>query len=411
MTTPPGGPGPYGNPGGAGADPRVAGGYGPQPGGYGPQSGGYGAPPGGYGAQPGGYGPPPTTGYPPQGPGPGQGPGQGGALPQDDGRTPGSGGWQPRGAEAYRKQEPPAIRQFDAAPRRSRFGLVAQFVFQFLYIPVWALIALALLALVIWIDTGSSANVGLSEGVFGFTKTGISWRRLRAEWSGRVESWAPFTDSRLAERFTKAEKSSGWAVSELPPSGVRRAKCELPVEHYRGLDSAALDQLARRRGWSMDWDATKKPAEAVHFFRLIPPPQHTGVPDPYGPAPYPGTPWGPLPRRFAMPLLTFVFLPRLRALELRGSADAYLAHLRAYLPEQIRTETERNPARGYQADESGRVLRRIAVRPWHFRGAGAHAVLRVAAEQGWRLDHSFPARPAGTVHLCCPELATPVVPG
>ncbi|SEG93262.1 hypothetical protein SAMN05216223_12773 [Actinacidiphila yanglinensis] len=389
MTTPPGSPGPYGIPGGAGADPRTAAGYGAPPAGQGPGPGGYGPPPGGHG--------PPAGGHPPQVPGQAGGPGPAA------GQAPPSAGWVPSGTEAYRKPEPAGRRGFAAAPRRSRFGLAAQFVLQFVYIPVWALIALALLAAVIFIDSGSNANIGLSDGVFGFVKTGISWRRLRAEWSGRAESWAPFTDARFAECFAKAEKSSGWAESELPPSGVRRATCELPVRYYRGLDSAAVEQLAQRRGWSVDWAASKKPAETLQLFRLIPPPPLTGVPDPYAPAPGRGAPWGPLPRRFAMPLLTFVFLPRMRALELRGSADAYLAHLRAHLPERIRTETARDPHKGYRADESGRILRRVAVRNWHFRGVGAQAVLFVAAEQGWRIDHSFPARPDGTVHLCRPD--------
>lgn len=382
MSTPPGGPSPYGVPGGAGADPRLAGAYGPPAGAYGP----------------------PAGGYPSQGHGPGGGrPDVAGRSPQGGSQSPQGGGWVPRGADAYRKPEPARLSHFDAAPRRSRFGLLAQFVLQFLYIPVWALIAAALLVVVLVLDADSNANVGLPGGMFGFVKTGISWRRMRAEWSGRAESWAPFTDARLAEAFAKAEKDSGWSVTELPPSGVRKARCELPVRHYRGLDSTGLGRLAEQRGWSLDRDATKSPAETAHFFRLIPPPPHVGVPDPYAPAPRPGAPWGPLPRRFAMPLLTFVFMPRLRALELRGSADAYLAHLRTYLPRQISSENAKSPGKGYLTDGSGGILRRVEVRIWHYRGAGAHAVLRVAAEQGWRIDHSFPARPDGPVHLCSPD--------
>jgi hypothetical protein len=297
-------------------------------------------------------------------------------------------------------------RQFTAAPRRSRIGLAAQYVLQYLYVPVWALLAFALLALVIAVDVLGNGNLGLPGSVFAFRTTAISWRRLRAEWTGRTDLWASFTDERFAALFPPAEKNGGWEVAKLPPSGIRRAECTLAVRHYRGLDSAAIEQLAGRRGWSVDWEKTRNPRGELHLHRLLPPPPHTGVPDPYGPAPRRGEPWGPLPRRFATPLLTMVFMPRLRTLELRDSADAYLAHLRTRLPRLFAAENKRNPRRGYLAEE-GRILRRVSVPSRHFRGAGAHAVLAVAAGHGWHLDHSFPAEPDGPVHLCRPDSATP----
>ncbi|KUL37889.1 hypothetical protein ADL22_19820 [Streptomyces sp. NRRL F-4489] len=284
-------------------------------------------------------------------------------------------------------------------PRRSRTGLVAQFVLQFLYIPLWALIAIGLTVLAIWLDANSSANVGPPQVAFAFVRTGISWRRLRAEWGGRPEDWRPFTEPLLAERFAKAEKSSGWLPADLPPSGVRRATATLARSHSRGLGAAGVDELARRYGWAVDWDRFTS-ADEVPLFRLLPPPAHQGVPDPYGPPPAPGAPWGPLRCRVLMPLLTFVFLPRVRALELRRSADAYLAHLRTRLPALFAAELARDPAKGYRRDEYGRILRRVTVRTWHHRGAGAHAVLRVAAEHGWQLDHGYPADPRGELHLC-----------
>ncbi len=385
MTTPPGGPGghgyagnPQGQPGGGGFDPRYGSAYpAPAPGPAQP----YQQPAGPAAHQP--YRQP--YGYPdPQAP------------------------WQPDRKQPARPDPRAAAGHgFGPAPRRSRIGLLAQFVLQFVYIPVWVLLAVGVLVLAIWADSAGNANVGPSEGMFRFSTAAISWRRLRAEWSGRAESWAPFTDSLLAESFAKAEKSSGWEPAKLPPDGVRRAVCDLPVRHYRGLDSAAMEQLAGRRGWSVDRENAKDPADRLPFVRLIPPPPLTGVPDPYGPPPAPGAPWGPLPRRPAVPLSTFVFLPRLRSLELRGSQDAYLAHLREHLPALFRTELARDPGKGYLADGEGRILRRVSVRSWHHRGIGAHAVLRVAAEQGWRIDPSYPARPDGTVHLCHVDTRTP----
>ncbi|WP_143179635.1 hypothetical protein [Streptomyces yunnanensis] len=295
------------------------------------------------------------------------------------------------------------------APCRSRTGLVAQFVLQCLYIPIWALIAIGLTMLAIWLDVNSSANVGPPEIAFGFVRTGISWRRLRAAWGGRPEDWAPFTEPLLAERFAKAEKDSGWFASQLPPSGVRRATARLARCHCRGLGATGVATLAQRYGWSVDWDAHTSPDE-VPLFRLMPPPAHQGVPDPYGPLPAPGAPWGPLPHRVVLPLLTLVLVPRVRTLELRRNPDAYLAHLHTYLAGKFAQEVAKSPGTHYRADEQGRILRRVVVRPWHFRGVGAHGVLRVAAEQGWRLDHTYPAEPGRALHLCRLEGPVPGAP-
>ncbi|BDM72710.1 hypothetical protein HEK616_61970 [Streptomyces nigrescens] len=289
------------------------------------------------------------------------------------------------------------------APRRSRTGLVAQFVLQFVYLPLWVLVAVGLVVLAIWLDGAGNANVGPPPGVFSFSKAALSWRRLRIEWRGRAEDWAPFTEELLRGRFAKAEENSGWAPALLPPSGVRRATTQLPLRHYRGLGAGGVEQLARRHGWSVDWTRHRAGTEKVHLFRLLPPPVHTGVPDPCGPPVPPGAPWGPLPARLAMPLLTFVFLPRLRTLELRRDPEAYAAHLRRYLAKRFATELARDRRAHYTADDDGRILRRVAVSSRHYRAAGAQAVLRVAAEQGWRLDHSYRTEPERTVRLCRPD--------
>jgi hypothetical protein len=278
--------------------------------------------------------------------------------------------------------------------------LAVQFTLQFVYIPLWVLIAVGLTVLAIWADSASNANVGPPTAAFGFAEATISWRRFRVEWSGRAQDWEPFTEALLKERFSRSERNSGWDAAKLPPSGVRRAIADLPVRYYRGLGAARVEQMAERHGWSVDWANSRSPAQRLRFFRLIPPPEQVGVPHPYGPPPSSGMPWGPLPLRVAMPLLTYVFMPRVRILELRRSRDAYLAHLRKYLSKRFQAELARDPRKDYLADDAGKILRRVSISAWHFRGVGAQAVLRVAAEQGWRLDHSFPAKPGSTLHLC-----------
>ncbi|MFD8751059.1 hypothetical protein ACFV0O_08755 [Kitasatospora sp. NPDC059577] len=248
--------------------------------------------------------------------------------------------------------------------------------------------------------SGSDA-ADLSEILVGLSGSGISWRRLRIEWNGKPEEWEPFTEGLLKDRFAKAEKNSGWRPPELPPSGVRQAVTGLGRHHYRALAPTRVEQLAKRHGWSVDWAKCRSVQGQLHLFRLIPPPKQIGVPDPYGPPPAPRTPWGPMRCRAVVPLLTLALVPRVRLLELRRSPNAYVRHLRKHLETRFRAELARERRRdNYRFDEAGRVLRRVSVRTWHFRGAGAGAVLRVAAEHGWKLDHSFPADPQGTVHLC-----------
>ncbi|MFJ9690535.1 hypothetical protein [Kitasatospora sp. NPDC101183] len=296
------------------------------------------------------------------------------------------------------------------APRRSRVGLAAQFVLQFLYIPLGFLLVLGFAVLLLWASSDAGGGTPVSGGggpggaLGGVAATGISWRRLRIEWNGRPEEWEPFTEALLVSRFDSARKSSGWAPFELPPGGVRRAVTGLSRRDYRGLAPTEVEQLARRHGWSVDWEKSRLAEGDLHFFRLIPPPRHHGVPDLSGPPPAAGTPWGPMRARILLPLLTLPFLPRVRFLELRRSPEAYVRHLRRYLTRRLRAElTRERKADVYRSDPAGPFLRRVRVHPRHFRGAGAAALLRVAAEQGWKLDHSYPADPQGTVHLCFPD--------
>ncbi|MFJ4183796.1 hypothetical protein [Kitasatospora sp. NPDC089509] len=303
-----------------------------------------------------------------------------------------------RAGTAVRPGTTPADRP---APRRSRIGLVAQFGLQVLYLPLGVLLPFAVLALILVGGGGAGGDLDLLLAPFEATGAGLSWRRLRIEWRGRPEEWEPFTEELLTKRFARAERKSGWRAADLPPNGERRAVTGLGRHHYRALAPTRVEQLAARHGWSVDWAASRTIDGELRFQRLLPPPVRLGVPDPYGPVPEPGAPWGPLRRRVLVPLLTLVLRPRVRALELLGSPRLYERHLRGHLAKRFRAELARERKRAdYRFDRAGRVLRRATVRTPHFRGAGAAVVLRVAAEQGWTLDHSYPADPTGTLHLC-----------
>ncbi|MER7766994.1 hypothetical protein [Kitasatospora sp. NPDC096140] len=292
-----------------------------------------------------------------------------------------------------------------AAPRRARAGLAAQFVLQFLYIPLGFLLVIGWVAFLVGTAPagggGGAEITDPADVLIGLSRSGISWRRLRVEWNGRPEDWETFTEGLLKDRFARAEKKSGWDPAELPPSGVRRAVTGLGRHHYRGLAPTRVEESAERHGWSVDRTKSSSVQGRLHFFRRMPPPVHVGVPDPYGAPPAPGTPWGPMRCRVVVPLLTLVLAPRVRFLELRRSPHAYVRHLRTYLEKRFRAESARERRRDtYRFDGAGRVMRRVSVGPRHFRGAGAAAVLRIAADQGWKLDPAFPADPQGILHLC-----------
>ncbi|MGW3044445.1 hypothetical protein ACWC9T_31370 [Kitasatospora sp. NPDC001159] len=272
------------------------------------------------------------------------------------------------------------------------------------------LVAIGLVALPFW-DAATSGGGGgggggndledLAQIIGGLAGSAISWRRLRIEWNGRPEEWETFIEGLLTKRFSRAERKSGWEPHELPPSGVRRAVTHLWLHHHHGLTPTRVEQLAERHGWSVDWAKSTVVKGELRFFRLIPPPEHVDVPDPHGPPPATGSPWGPMRCRVVIPLLTLLLMPRVRFLELRRSPDAYVRHLREHLKKLFRAELARERGKNaYRADSTGRILRRVSVGTRHFRGAGAGAVLRVALEQGWRLDRSYPADPRDTVHLC-----------
>jgi hypothetical protein len=280
------------------------------------------------------------------------------------------------------------------APRRNRVGLLLQFVLQFVYIPLWVLLLVALIVFYIWSDANGDLPGG--DGLLSVGSTAISWRRFLAEWTGDPRRWEQLAGPLLEKAFAQAEKNGGWEAAKLPPTGIRRVTAQLPVRHYRGLAPARLEGLVRQRGWSVDWERSRKPERELHFFRLMPPPAP--------PTALTGPGWDPMPARLLVPLLTLPLLPRVRTLELRRDAAAYRGHLAARLDARCRAELAR-PAkrRSYCPDEHGTILRRVQITVPHYRLLGAREALRLAEERGWQLDTTYPARPENSLRVCRPD--------
>ena len=317
------------------------------------------------------------------------------------------------------------------APRRSRAGVLLQFLLQWFYAPLWILALVGLFALLLFAGGGGPSGPD-SDGWLKVNRSFLPPRRLRAELTGRPEDWEAYLAPILDRRIRRAEAEDGWEPADLGADGVRTARVRLALRFYRGLGAAGVVRLAERHGWSGFAGGTDEEHVTVSR-RIAPPPVH-------GPAPHdapaaPGTPWGPRPSRF-VPALPFILLLQLvyapvyglttvwvhrsdpeywsnwgarwmvgpRAIwpEATGSAASWDRHVRRILERDVTKELAKLPGE-YHRGPDGEFLRRVRVDLATYRGAGAHHVLRVAAETGWQLDPSYPPRPDVSVRLCRPD--------
>ena len=317
------------------------------------------------------------------------------------------------------------------APRRSRTAVLAQFLLQWFYAPLWILALVALFALLLFGGGGGPSGPD-SDGWLKVNRSFIPPRRLRAELTGRPEDWEAYLAPILERRIRRAEAEDGWEPADLGADGVRTARVRLALRFYRGLGAAGVVRLAERHGWSGSAAATDE-EHVVVTRRIAPGPVHG--PAPHDPPAAPGTPWGPQSSRFAL-VLPFMLLLQLgyapvyglttfwvrrsdpeywsnwgarwmvgpRAIwpELTGSSTSWDRHVRRILERDVTKELAKLPD-GYNRGADGGFLRRVRVDLATYRGVGAHHVLRVAAGTGWQLDPSYPPRPDVSVRLCRPD--------
>ncbi|MFI5645068.1 hypothetical protein [Kitasatospora sp. NPDC051705] len=337
----------------------------------------------------------------------------------------------PAGAEAFP----------GPGPRRGRIAVLLQFTLQWIYAPLWIAALVALFALLLW--SGSSGPSGPdSDGWLKVNRAFIPPRRLKAELTGRPEDWERYVAPILARRIAAAEaEHAAGGGTPLPDLG-RAVHTEFAVRLYRGLGAAGLVRLAERHGWH-GVPVHSDPGH-VRLTRRFPAPTGVRAPAPHDPPAAPGTPWGPQPTRFApllpvMFLLQFVYVPVLGVLsllafwvkhpepdhwdrwgarwavgprafwpEFTNGRAAWDRHIRRVLDRAVQRELAQ-PAESYRGVTApdGTFLRRIRVNRATYRGAGAHHVLRLAAEQGWTLDPTYLPDPTNSVRLSRPDHTRP----
>ncbi|MFJ9946511.1 hypothetical protein [Kitasatospora sp. NPDC091207] len=359
---------------------------------------------------------------------------QGTPQPQANPYAQGNSYGHPRPAAA-----PSAAPSFDGPfpgprPRRNRAAVLLQFTLQWIYAPLWIAALVALFAILLW--SGASGPSGPdSDSWLKVNRTFLPPRRLKAELTGRPEDWERYVAPILERRIRTAEAEHAAGAGEVGADLGRTMGVKLAVRLYRGLGAAGVVRLAERYGWQ------GVPAGGdlgrVRLSRRFPAPARVSAPGPQDPPAAPGTPWGPRPARFAL-LLPFMFVlqfayvpvcgalsllafwvkhpepdywdrwgarwtvgPRAFWAEFSGSAAAWDRHVRRIVARETRRGNGQGSGRGNSQGDgrSAEAPRRIRVNLATYRGAGAHHVLRVAAEQGFLLDPAYLPEPEFCVRL------------
>ncbi|MFI2607853.1 hypothetical protein [Kitasatospora sp. NPDC018619] len=307
------------------------------------------------------------------------------------------------------------------APRRNRSAVLAQFLLQWIYAPLWIL-GLVLLFVLLLLADNAGVSGPSSDGWLKVNRSFIPPRRLRAELTGRPEDWERYVTPVLARRIAAAEASYAAGDGEVQPDLGRVVRTGLPLRLYRGLGASGVVRLAERYGWH--GSAAGTDAGHVRLARHFPAPAVLDAPSPQGPPAAPGTPWGPQPVRFA-PLLPFVFLLQLVYVPVYGLLTFWVSRPEpdhwdrwgarwTVGPRAFRAEFTNSPAawdrhiRRILARDEGRLpesapVHRVHLKRATYRGAGAHRALAIAAEHGWALDPAYAPDPANSLRLHRPR--------
>ncbi|WP_395295307.1 hypothetical protein ACF9IK_18540 [Kitasatospora hibisci] len=323
------------------------------------------------------------------------------------------------------------------APRRNPVAVLLQFTLQWIYAPLWIAALVALFALLLW--SGSSGpSAPSSDAWLKVNRTFIPPRRLKAELTGRPEDWERYVTPIVERRIRDAEQKHAFGDGSVGEDFSRVMHVGLPLRLYRGLGAAGVVRIAERYGWQ----GGASDEGRVRLRRVFPAPAPVAAPGPPDPPAAPGTPWGPQPSRPAVllpfmlvlqiayvplcGLLGLLFFPGSRArpdywdrwgarwavgprafwAELTGGSAAWERHIRRILKPGRGASTKKADGPGAPSPAVRPVgPARTRVNLATYRGAGAQAVLRIAAEQGWVLDPAYTPEPEACVRLYRPHRA------
>ncbi|MEV5594850.1 hypothetical protein [Streptomyces sp. NPDC052496] len=125
---------------------------------------------------------------------------------------------------------------------------MAQFVAQWVYLPLWAASSLVLCAVVAL----ASAGLNPPKSWFNPARGLLTWSRLKAEWSRDPDAWRSYADDRLGRRLRKAPAHQALHVAPAAEGERRVVSVVLPVRFFRGVGAGYAVGVARGLGWSAE---------------------------------------------------------------------------------------------------------------------------------------------------------------
>ncbi|SNT54907.1 hypothetical protein SAMN05216252_13835 [Actinacidiphila glaucinigra] len=132
-----------------------------------------------------------------------------------------------------------------AAPRRNRPGLLAQFVLQWFWLPVWAAVALALGLLVALASAGFNPPLAWLNP----WRAVLTWPRFRLEWAGDPARWDAYATERIRARIADAERRPA-AHRAHGADGAAVLAVTVPARLFRGVGPDRAAAVAE--GWTAE---------------------------------------------------------------------------------------------------------------------------------------------------------------
>ncbi|MBC6460788.1 hypothetical protein [Actinomadura sp. HBU206391] len=140
---------------------------------------------------------------------------------------------------------PPPVRRL-AAKRRNKVSLLLQFSLQWLYLPVWGVVAVALGVLV------ALASAGLNPPLrwFDVRRGALSPHRFHVEWVSDPALWDTYAADRIRSKVEKANANPARYGGRVAPDGNRELTVTVPAVHFRGVGPDRAIAIAQSLGWT-----------------------------------------------------------------------------------------------------------------------------------------------------------------
>lgn len=134
-----------------------------------------------------------------------------------------------------------------AAPRRSRPGLLAQFVLQWLWLPVSGAVALAAGLVAALASAGFDPPLAWLNPWRG----ALAWPRFRLEWAASPARWDAYATGRNRARTASAERRPA-AHQARDAYGAAVLAVTVPARLFRGAGPDRAASVAAAEGWTAE---------------------------------------------------------------------------------------------------------------------------------------------------------------